>query len=287
MLRPAYLQPGDKVALVSPAGAIHPQAIGDAEMLFRSWGLEPVTGKHAASLYDSFAGTDNERRQDLQWAMDDEEIKAIFCTTGGFGCLRIMEELDFSRFQGSPKWIIGSRELSAIHSQLNLLGIESVYAPMPSDYRNLPPETLENLRSILLGEFKYYKTTTTTLCRPGIAQAEITGGCVNTIHRLHGTSIQHNFKGNILFLDTTTSILEMEYILRCMKLSKIFQHIQGLVITDTLPQFNKESIQLINEISADYNYPVCFGWSSGIRPLILGANITFSVSDTETSIHFV
>lgn len=286
MLRPAYLQPGDKVALVSPAGAIHPQHIGDAEMLFRSWGLQPVTGKYAASLYDSFAGSDDERLRDFQWAIDDEEIKAIFCTTGGYGCLRIIENIDFSLFQGSPKWIVGSREITVFHSQLNLLGIESIYAPMPSDYRNLPPETLENLRNILFGELTYYRTTTNPLSRPGITQAEISGGCINTICRLHGTSIQHNFKGNILFLDATPSILEMEYIVRCMKLSKIFQHIQGIVITDTLPQFNKETIKLINEISADYNYPVCFGWALGIRPLILGAKIIFSISDTETNIHF-
>lgn len=287
MLRPAYLQPGDKVALISPAGAIHPQYIEDAKTILRSWNLEPVTGKYAVSLYESFAGTDAERQEDFQWAIDSEEIRAIFCTTGGYGCLRIIENIDFSIFQGSPKWIIGSREITTIHSQLNLLGIESIYAPMPSDYRNLPPEALNNLRNILFGQFKSYKIGTNALNRAGLTQAEISGGCINLIQRLHSTSIQHNFKGNILFLDTTTAMLEMESILRCMKLSKIFQHIQGLVITDTLPRLSDESIKLINEISANYNYPVCSGWPSGTHPVILGTNLVLSVNDNGSELYLV
>lgn len=287
MLRPAYLQPGDKVALISPAGAIHPQYIEDARTILRSWNLQPVTGKYADALYESFAGTDSERQEDFQWAVDDEEIKAIFCTTGGYGCLRIIENIDFSIFQGSPKWIVGSREITTIHSQLNLLGIESIYAPMPSDYRNLPPETLDRLRDILFGQFQSYKIAPNIHNRPGLAQAEISGGCINMIQRLHSTSIQHKFKGNILFLDTTTGMLEMESILRCMKLSKIFQHIQGLVITDTLPRPGNESIKLINEISADYNYPVCSGWPSGIYPMILGSNVVLSVNENGTELYLV
>lgn len=287
MLRPAYLQPGDKVALISPAGAIDPQHIEKAKSILHSWGLQAVAGKHAASLYDSFAGTDAERQEDFQWAIDDEEIKAVFCNTGGYGCLRIIENIDFSIFQGTPKWVIGSRDITTLHSQINLLGIESIYAPMPSDYHALPPGALTNLQKLLFGELNSYRVAPNPLNRPGIAQAEISGGCINMIHRLHTTSIQHNFKGNILFLDATTAMLEMESILRCMKLSKIFQHIQGIVISDTLPRLSKESIELINEISADYNYPVCFGWSAGIHPLILGAKIILTVNETESGIYFV
>lgn len=82
-------------------------------------------------------------------------------------------------------------------------------------------------------------------------------------------------------------MLEMESILRCMKLSKIFQHIQGLVITDTLPRPGNESIKLINEISADYNYPVCSGWPSGIYPMILGSNVVLSVNENGTELYLV
>lgn len=287
MLRPAYLQTGDKVALVSPASFIHLQHLENACHILQTWGLIPVVGKYASAQFSTFAGTDAERQEDFQWALNDPEIKAVFCTTGGYGCLRIIEHLDYSAFQGTPKWVIGSREITALHSQINLLGIESIYAPMPSDYPALSPEALENLRRLLFGETQEYYTTCSPLSRPGIAQAEISGGCINMASRLHATTLQHNFKGDILFLDSTTAMLEMESLLRCMKFSKIFQHIQGLIITDTLPQLSGEAVKLIDEISADYNYPVCLGWSVSKYPLILGATIILTISETKTKIYYV
>lgn len=287
MLRPAHLQTGDKVALVSPAGFIHSHHLETACHLIQDWGLVPVVGKHAASQFDTFAGTDAERREDFQWALDDQEIKAIFCTTGGYGCLRIIEELDYSAFQGTPKWVVGSREITALHAQLNLLGVESIYAPMPSDYPILPPAALENLRRLLFGENQEYEIENNPLSHPGIVQAEISGGCIDMTRRLHATTLQHNFKGNILFLDLTTAMLEMESLLRCMKFSKIFQHIQGLVITDTLPQLSDEAVKLIKDISTAYNYPICVGWPVATCPLILGAKILLTISETKTKIYYV
>lgn len=79
MLRPSYLQPGDKVALISPAGIISPEVVNHATALLQSWGLVPVVGKHATSQCGYFAGTDGERLEDLQWALDAEDIQAIFC----------------------------------------------------------------------------------------------------------------------------------------------------------------------------------------------------------------
>lgn len=287
MLRPAYLQAGDKVALVSPAGFIHPQHLENACHILKNWGIEPIVGKYAATQFDIFAGTDAERQEDFQWALNDQEIKAIFCTTGGYGGLRIIENLDYSAFQGTPKWLIGSREITAFHAQLNLLGVESIYAPMPSDYPILPPDALENLRKLLFGETQEYDIDNNQLSRRGIVQAEISGGCINMTRRLHATTLQHNFKGNILFLDLTTAMLEMESLLRCMKFSKIFQHIQGLVVTDSLSQLSDEAVKLLNDISANYNYPVCVGWPIANHPLILGAKIILTISETKTKIYYV
>ena len=129
MFRPPYLQSGDKVALVSPAGIIDPLSIHDAVEVLRSWELNPIVGPNAAATYGYFAGRDEQRLQDMQWALDDEDIRAIFCTRGGYGSLRIVEQLDYSIFQGSPKWLIGFSDITVFHSKLNTLGIESMHAP--------------------------------------------------------------------------------------------------------------------------------------------------------------
>lgn len=101
MLRPIYLQPGDKVALISPAGVPKTDNIDYAVNLLRSWELIPVLSKHIYARNGQLAGTDQERLVDLQVMLDDEEIRAIWCTTGGYGTLRLVEEADYSTFQGT------------------------------------------------------------------------------------------------------------------------------------------------------------------------------------------
>lgn len=151
MLRPSYLQPGDKIALISPAGIISPEVVNHASELLHSWDLIPVVGKHATSQYGYFAGTDQERLEDLQWALDAEEVRAIFCTRGGYGCMRIVEKADYSCFQGNPKWLVGFSDITVLHTKLTSLGIESLHAPMPKSYQNTDAKALKRLNQFLFG----------------------------------------------------------------------------------------------------------------------------------------
>lgn len=103
MLRPIYLQPGDKVALISPSGVATKEQLDAACSLLTSWELEPVPGQHVLSRHGRLAGTDEERLHDLQTALDAEDIRAIWCMVGDYGMLRIVQEADYSIFQGNPK----------------------------------------------------------------------------------------------------------------------------------------------------------------------------------------
>lgn len=156
MFRPPYLQSGDKVALVSPAGAIDCIYIEQAVNTLRSWDLQPVVGENALAVHGYFAGNDEQRIHDMQWAMDDEDIRAIFCTRGGYGSMRIVEQLDYSIFQGNPKWLVGFSDITVFHSKLNTLGIESLHAPMPKSFGNTTPDALARLRDFLFGQVTSY-----------------------------------------------------------------------------------------------------------------------------------
>ena len=184
MFRPPYLQSGDKVALVSPAGIIDPLSIHDAVEVLRSWELNPIVGPNAAATYGYFAGRDEQRLQDMQWALDDEDIRAIFCTRGGYGSLRIVEQLDYSIFQGSPKWLIGFSDITVFHSKLNTLGIESMHAPMPKSFRTTNPAALLRLKEFLFGKISSYRLPPHPFNREGIVQAELTGGNLTLLHCL-------------------------------------------------------------------------------------------------------
>ncbi|MEJ0083857.1 MAG: LD-carboxypeptidase [Puia sp.] len=64
-------------------------------------------------------GTDTERLADMQQMLDDPAIHAIMCARGGYGCVRIIDQLDFRKFAENPKWIIGFSDITVIHAELN------------------------------------------------------------------------------------------------------------------------------------------------------------------------
>ena len=286
MLRPIYLQPGDKVALVSPSGIATKEQQDAATALLTSWELVPVSGEHVLAQHGRMAGTDTERLADLQTALDAEDTRAIWCMAGDYGTLRIVEDADYSVFQGNPKWVIGMNDITVLHSKLHSLGIESLHAPMPSNLQETAPEALTQLRNFLFGIVSTYATDAHPLNRTGLAEAELIGGMLTWVHSLHDTRIEHNTRGTILFLeDPSDDIYQIDRSIRCMKYAGKFQHLAGLVVGEfgrnNTPEFRERVYRIIHEAVKNCTYPVCFGLPSGhVRgnyPLILGANVELIV----------
>lgn len=134
---PNYLKRGDTIAIVAPARKIILEEIEPAIQLFKSWGLKVELGKNLFCSYNQFAGTEKERAADLQWALNDKKIKAIFCARGGYGCVRIIDMLDFSTFIKHPKWVVGFSDITVFHSHVHNLGIGSLHAAMPYNISKL------------------------------------------------------------------------------------------------------------------------------------------------------
>lgn len=296
MLRPAYLQKGDKVALVSPAGIISPSCIENARSVLHSWGLEAVAGPHATSRYGYFAGTDDERLADLQWALDDEDIRAIFCTRGGYGCLRIVEKADYSVFQGNPKWLVGFSDITVLHTKLTSLGIESMHAAMPQSYSDTAPEALQRLRNFLFGEIAPYILPSHPLNREGIVQADLTGGNLCLLHCIRSSVIEYEPRGAVIFIeDVGENLYAVDRMMQSFKLTGRLENLQGLIVGGFSDMkganFGKTAEEIVREAVEEYDYPVCFGFPAGhIRdnyPLILGSTIEFSVDGNGTEITFL
>lgn len=296
MLRPAYLQKGDKVALVSPAGIISSSCIENARSVLHSWGLEAVAGPHATSRYGYFAGTDNERLADLQWALNDEDIRAIFCTRGGYGCLRIVEKADYSVFQGNPKWLIGFSDITVLHTKLTSLGIESMHAAMPQSYSDTAPEALQRLRNFLFGEIAPYILPSHPLNREGIVQADLTGGNLCLLHCIRSSVIEYEPRGAVIFIeDVGENLYAVDRMMQSFKLTGRLENLQGLIVGGFSDMkganFGKTAEEIVREAVEEYDYPVCFGFPAGhIRdnyPLILGSTIELSVDGNGTEITFL
>jgi len=283
------------VALISPSGVATKEQLDAACSLLTSWELEPVPGQHVLSRHGRLAGTDEERLHDLQTALDAEDIRAIWCMAGDYGMLRIVQEADYSIFQGNPKWMIGMNDITVLHAKLHSLGIESLHAFMPSDYNTTSPEVVTQLRNFLFGIISSYAIPAHPFNRPGIVETEMIGGMLQWVHNLHDTCIERNTRGTILFIeDPSDDLYEIDRNVKCMKYAGKFQHLAGLIVgefgKDSTPEFKEEVYKLIHDAVEDYTYPVCFGLPAGhVRdnfPLILGANVELVVHPKGAELHF-
>ena len=126
-MKPPYLQYGDKIAIISPSGNIDSSLIDNAAGVLESWGLVPVIGKNAKNSYGRYAGTPEERLEDLQWALDQKEIKAVLCSRGGYGLVQIIDDVDFSHFELYPKWLIGFSDITVLHMGIAAYDIASCH----------------------------------------------------------------------------------------------------------------------------------------------------------------
>jgi muramoyltetrapeptide carboxypeptidase len=132
---PPFLKPGDKIGIVSPSGKIEQGKLDNSIGIFREWGLNVVTGDNVYSCYNQFGGSDEQRASDLQSMLDDKSVKAIICSRGGYGTVRIIDRIDFSRFVENPKWIVGYSDITVLHSHINnLFGIETIHSPMAAEW---------------------------------------------------------------------------------------------------------------------------------------------------------
>ena len=129
---PPFLEKGAKVALVSPAGCIEPACVERGLSVLKSWGLQVEVGANVLKNFGPFAGTDAERLADLQAALDNPEIRAVICTRGGYGSVRLIDRLDFTAFMQHPKWIVGFSDITVLLSHLQQnLGVASLHSCMP------------------------------------------------------------------------------------------------------------------------------------------------------------
>ncbi len=296
MIRPPYLQSGDKVALISPAGIIAESVLQYAEELLHSWGLEPVRGRYVLSQCGYFAGTDAERAEDLQGALDSEEIRAIFCTRGGYGCLRIVEKLDYSMFQGNPKWLVGFSDITVLHTKLTSLGIESLHGPMPQSFEKTTGEALERLRCFLFGEVTSYSLPPHPLNREGVVRSDLTGGNLSLLHCIRSTVIEYRQKGAVLFIeDVGENLYAIDRMMQSFKLTGRLADLQGLIVGGFSEMhagsFGKTAEEIIREAVEEYDYSLCFGFPAGHipgnYPLILGSSIELSVEQEGCEITFL
>lgn len=301
MERPKYLQKNDTIAILAPAGIIKNEiSIYQAKELAENWGLNVVIGQNVFSKNNHFAGTDAQRLNDFQSALDDSSIKAIWCARGGYGTVRIIDQLDFSKFKENPKWIIGYSDITVLHNHVHNLGFETIHGMMPVNMEfseSSRKKSVKTLQKVLFGNKLNYSIPSSKYNKLGNANGIIVGGNLTILENLLGTKSSLDTTEKILFFE---EIGEYKYhidrLIRALDRNNYFNNCNGLIIggmshiKKNNPAFGESIEEIILEITSKYDFPIVFNFPAGHDPenraLLLGREINLKVTESITEIKF-
>ncbi|WP_294287001.1 LD-carboxypeptidase [uncultured Chryseobacterium sp.] len=291
---PKALKKGDKIAVISPAGSVEPAQLEQGIEMIRKRGYEPVLGEHLYTKFSngySYAGTEEERLKDMNRALNDPEISAVWASRGGYGCQHLIHGLDLKGFAKSPKWYIGYSDNTVIQSYLLKKGFASIHGQtIKTSSFGVTDESYDLIFDILNGSLPEYILKPHQNNKPGSIQGELVGGNLALIYALLGTRYSFDFKDKILFIeDIGENFYALDRMMMSLELAGVFAKISGLIIGGMTnmgdekenkqygESFDDFAYQLISERIAKYDFPVIFGFPNGHikdnMPLIIGGKI--------------
>lgn len=311
MIQPPYLKKGDKIAIVAPAKRIIEGELDEAIALVKDWGFEPILGKNIYQSYDFgylYAGTDEERAEDFQWALNDPEIKAIWCARGGYGCVKIIDLLDFIAFKKNPKWIIGYSDITVFHNHVNKLGYQTIHGVTAKKLMNVEyhSDSYPSLYRILIGEEMNYSFKNEFIFnQQGEVEAELVGGNLSMVYSLLGSQSAINAKDKILFLeDWFENWYAVDRMLMNLERNNIFSQIKGLILgsfthMDTEEEnaenynnpYDPKTYQIIHQLTKKYQIPIVYQFPAGHTghnlSLKMGANVRLKVDANSVNLYSI
>ena len=265
-----YLKQGSKVGIAAPARMVKPEEMEYAIHWLREKGFVPVYDDRLYAAHHIFAGDDDFRAAVFQQYLDNEDISAIWIARGGYGSIRIIDKLDFTRFLEHPKWIVGFSDGTVLHGKLSRLGVPSLHASMPFYFANKTPEAKQSLFDALTGQALQYEFPAHPQNRMGQIKGEIVGGNLSVLYGMMGSPTFPDLKDKILFIEEVDEyIYHIDRMMRALKRARKLEHLKGLVvggltqIHDNTHPFGQSVEEVIAEVVSEYNYPLCFGFPVG------------------------
>lgn len=290
MILPPYLKKGDTVAIIATARKISKEEIQPAVTFFESYGLSVLLGKNLFESSNQYAGTDLQRAEDLQWALNNKNIKAIIIARGGYGTVRLMEHIDFTEFKKYPKWVVGYSDVTVLHSAIHNIGVATLHATMPLNFSK-NQEATRSLIKALLGKLTEIETEENYSNIEGTTSGQLVGGNLSLLYALSGTPYDIDTRDKILFIEDLDEYLyHLDRMMMQLKLSGKLSCLKGLIVggmtdmKDNAIPFGKLPEEIILDAVKDYNYPVCFDFPAGHidknLAIYFGREVELTVNDT-------
>jgi muramoyltetrapeptide carboxypeptidase len=284
------LQKGDLIAIVAPAKAIEAQLVLDAKAFFEKHGYRVVLGEHCLGTHDYFSGTDEQRTSDFQKAIDNPEIKAIVCARGGYGCIRILDRINWAGMLRDPKWIVGFSDATVFHQRMQKFELKSIHATMPLNFAENTEIAMDSMLDALQGKQTEIQILSHQYNKRGNAVGKLIGGNFSILYSMLGTDDQPEYADTILFIeDLSEQLYHLDRMFYAFAKAGILNRINGLIVggmtnmkdTDTSIGFSLQEI-----ILSHFEYrkiPIVFDFPAGHiadnRALIFGTKVELRVDE--------
>ncbi len=291
MIAPPRLRPGDRIGVVAPSGPVLRRYVDSGLKVLVGAGYRPVLARHLFDRRGHLAGSDEARAGDLNRMLRDPDVRCVVMARGGYGAMRIAEEVDWDAMRRDPKVFVGYSDATFLH-----LGFQA-----RTGVRTLHGPNLHGLAFGRTGEIRRWLAWVSSpvlplpirslaapvpLCRSRSAvSGRVLGGNLALIHHATGTPFLPSFRGAIVFFEEVNEPpYKIDAMLTHLKLAKVFRGARGVVLgsfVNCVPRPKHRELPLrtvLRDHLAEMAVPACAGLSAGHGrrnlPLPLGARAT-------------
>ncbi len=289
MIYPPALNPGDTIGITSTARKINHEELEFAIAEIKAQGYKAVLSSCIGLHGNQMSGTDTQRTNAFQELLDNPKVKAILCARGGYGTVKIIDEIDWRSFVKNPKWICGYSDVTVLHSHIHeKLGSATLHSSMPINFKTNTPKALQSFFNALRGSEIAVNAPPHVLNKTGTAQGVLVGGNLSILYSLLGSESQINTAGKILFIEDLDEYLyHIDRMMMALNRAGMLSNLAGLIIggmsdmNDNDIPFGQTAEEIIYNAVAKYNYPVAFNFPVGHlddnRSLVLGGRYKLEV----------
>ncbi len=272
MIIPPYLISGDTIAIAAASRVVDELLLNRAKDFLEKAGFQVVFSPNILAQYHQFAGTDSQRAADINWAISDDNIKAIIFFRGGYGAARILDMVDWQPLLNKPKWFCGYSDVTAIHIHLQSIGIASLHATMPIHIAQTDEESILSFYALIEAlkgeEISYYLESSIASYLP--IEGELVGGNLSVIYSLLGSVSDFSWAGKVLFIeDIDEYYYHLDRIMNALSRAGKFKKLKALLVgnfkdikDNTIP-FGKNIAEIMQEYALKHNILIFFGMPVG------------------------
>lgn len=269
MKTPQYLKKGSKIAIVAPAWKVTPEKISAAVKWIEEKGFVSVYDDRLFAEYNQFAGDDDFRASVLQEYLDRNDIDAIFCARGGYGTIRIIDKLDFTKFAEHPKWIVGFSDVTVLHAKMQQLGYQSIHGIMSKNFESDDKVPMESLYEALTGKWHAVEMQGSASLK-SFESTPIVGGNLSVLYSMLGSDLFPETDGKILFIEDIDEYLyHIDRMMMALKRAGKLSHLKALLV-GAFNDMHESSLpigitarEIIAEKVKEYGYPVIWDYPAG------------------------